>query len=432
MTKKILLKVSRNSPVIILQSLLKVLREIFINQSITNFTISTIISNNHISISDINQPKSGNELLENEEVVSFINYLSKNNFIDIKTIEIDSLLLRIPNDSNFSNFFPKIKYNQNEGYIYDTIEIETFENHQKSSEILSKILESFHNNFPLQDTLSLQNSVLEELQSKKISIYEANYLKFQKLFLNEKLFIDEVKEKWNQFTIDTQERLQKKFEEDTLKKEKEFNEKNEIFRNEKEEFYQYKKNFDDRERTIVRRDLLNKIEGIIEKQSNFNLSEKTIQKRKIVNNICNTILIFSGVSLFIIIGLFIYTYLSKNITDWNFLISGIPFSIIFGSTLIFYLRWTTQWYKDHAEIEFSNQIFSRDMLRASWIVEMFFEWKEQKQSEIPQEIYSAISKNLFNHTKKSDTYTHPFEDILKITNKFSKLKFSKEGVQLDK
>jgi hypothetical protein len=430
--KTINLKVSRNPPITILQSFLKILQEIFINQSIINFTVSTIISENHLTISDQNKPLSGKDLFESEEIKSFINFISKNNYIDIKKIEIESLLLRIPNDTNFNQFYPKIIYNHGENLVYDTIEVKLFENHPQSIDLLTQILESIHRNFPLQDTLSVQNSLLDDLQSKKISIYEANYLKFQKLFMNEKLFLDEVKETWNQFTIDTQKRLNRKFEEDSLKIERKFNEKNDNFIREQEAFYEYKKNFDDRERTVVRRDLLNKIEGIIEKQSKFNLSETTIQKRKIVNIICNTILSISGISLFVIIGIFIYIYLSRNITDWNILISGVPFSIIFGSTLIFYLRWTTQWYRDHAEIEFSNQIFSRDMLRASWIVEMFFEWREQKQSEIPEEIYTAISRNLFNQVKKSDTTSHPFEDILKFTNKFSKIKISKGGVDLNK
>ncbi len=41
------------------------------------------------------------------------------------------------------------------------------------------------------------------------------------------------------------------------------------------------------------------------------------------------------------------------------------FAIIFGSTLLFYLRWSSQWYREHVDIEFSNQFFSRDMLLAS-------------------------------------------------------------------
>ncbi len=50
---------------------------------------------------------------------------------------------------------------------------------------------------------------------------------------------------------------------------------------------------------------------------------------------------------------------------------------------------------------------------------------------MPVEIYQAISKNLFNERSSTKNINHPFEDILKITNKFSKVKLSKEGIEVE-
>lgn len=204
-------------------------------------------------------------------------------------------------------------------------------------------------------------------------------------------------------------------------------EKEEKLKQEVAEFEERKKQFDDRERTVVRRDLLTKITEVINKQDSYNLSENTVKKRWWVNGFIITGLVFSG---------FLVWYLLTNLLQtkelpWQLYVFLGTSALGVISTLIYALRWTSQWYYDHSELEFANQKFKKDMLRASWIVEMFFEWKEQKQFDMPVEIYNAISKNLFNERNSSKQINHPIEDLLKITNKFSKLKLGKEGIEVE-
>jgi hypothetical protein len=275
------------------------------------------------------------------------------------------------------------------------------------------------------------DSFLSEAQKKEIDIYKTEISDLGKV---SKAIIETIStqtKEWNQALLDTQKKLNEQYQLDKEKLQIEFAERDEKLKQQVQEFEDRKKQFDDRERTVVRRELLTKIEKIIEQQSKFNLSETTIGKRSIVNKICYSVLGFSGLGITSIAATFIFNYFAKNILDWNLLIPSGAFAVIFGSTLIFYLRWSSQWYREHADIEFSNQVFSRDMLRASWIVEMFFEWKEQKEFDMPVEIYNAISKNLFNERISSKQINHPIEDLLKITGKFSKVKLGKEGIEVE-
>lgn len=50
-----------------------------------------------------------------------------------------------------------------------------------------------------------------------------------------------------------------------------------------------------------------------------------------------------------------------------------------------------------------------DIDRASWLVEMVMEWKEQKGTEIPEELLTRLSRNLFIEDGPKEECLHPAE-----------------------
>ena len=66
----------------------------------------------------------------------------------------------------------------------------------------------------------------------------------------------------------------------------------------------------------------------------------------------------------------------------------------------------------HADEEFRTKRFELDVDRASWLVEMALEWKDEKGTEIPKELLDRLSVNLFDKANETANATHPSEDIL--------------------
>ena len=114
----------------------------------------------------------------------------------------------------------------------------------------------------------------------------------------------------------------------------------------------------------------------------------------------------------------------------------IPFStglILFVSTAIFYIRWNDQWFKEHANAEFENRKFSRDIVRASWIAELLFEWKEKKEIPFPEQLVISFTTGLFETNDTIKTTKHPFDDLKSLAGSISEIKFSKkDGISFKK
>jgi hypothetical protein len=101
--------------------------------------------------------------------------------------------------------------------------------------------------------------------------------------------------------------------------------------------------------------------------------------------------------------------------------------ILFISTAIFYIRWNDQWFKEHANAEFENRKFSRDIVRASWIAELLFEWKEKKEVPLPEELITSYTTGLFQNNETVKTTKHLFDDLKSLAGSVSEIKFSKKG-----
>jgi ABC-type multidrug transport system fused ATPase/permease subunit len=94
-----------------------------------------------------------------------------------------------------------------------------------------------------------------------------------------------------------------------------------------------------------------------------------------------------------------FLFQSLTVQDNTHLVAAIvkqaTFTVLFVSTAYFFIRWNNQWFQRHANEEFRLKRMELDIDRASWFVEMAFEWKEEKGEEIPLELVERLTQGLF-------------------------------------
>lgn len=98
--------------------------------------------------------------------------------------------------------------------------------------------------------------------------------------------------------------------------------------------------------------------------------------------------------------------------DW-FRLLRIPIGALgLAASLVYYIRWNDAWSREHADEEFRLKRLDLDIDRASWMVEMMLEWKEEKDSPIPPELIDRLSRNLFaGDGRETRPVQHPAQDL---------------------
>lgn len=169
----------------------------------------------------------------------------------------------------------------------------------------------------------------------------------------------------------------------------------------------------------VRRTLLEEIEKkIVEKQATAALSPETIEKRKAIHALCLIVLTLSAA----LIGFLVRKIMAMPVADWHYFAPLGAAIFLFVGTLIYYLRWNDAWFRDHADVEFRNMRFSADIMRASWIAELLFEWeKERKENPLPPVVIDSFTRDLFRD-ERPKRIIHPAESVLGAIGKFRKVK----------
>ena len=83
----------------------------------------------------------------------------------------------------------------------------------------------------------------------------------------------------------------------------------------------------------------------------------------------------------------------------------------FAGTIGFYIKWADNWARQHADEEFKLRQLELDFDRASWLVEMALEWKEERGAEIPKELVDRLSRGLFVKGSSKGELKHPAQDL---------------------
>ena len=111
-------------------------------------------------------------------------------------------------------------------------------------------------------------------------------------------------------------------------------------------------------------------------------------------------------------GYFLFqSFSSENATQLVAAITAkITFTLLFASTAFFLIRWNNQWFQRHANEEFRLKRMELDVDRASWFVEMAFEWKDEKGEPIPLDLMQRLTEGLFSDGQ-SDHTVEPIDSL---------------------
>lgn len=319
-------------------------------------------------------------------------------------------------NSFFDTCYMVFKYNQADitlsvnrenGFIKVAVNINISSNPNVN---VTNLLAAMQNNFlPLE-----RNEAYDKLLGKELAEFyrkrEEGLVKLEGL--SQKLIEDNetYRKKLDEEYSNNRKKLLEEFANDKASLEETIESKNKLLE-EKERILEAKlKELDDRSSKHARRQIRQDLKKEIESRNKaFKLTEDTIRKRIIIHIVFVFFIIFMGA--FITYSLWIFkqnpTAETNLYNNLRFLIS----SLGFAGTIIYYIRWNDNWFKRHADEEFNIKRFQLDIERASWVVEMAMEWKDEKGSEIQSDLIDRLTVNLFQNST-SERATHPSEDAL--------------------
>lgn len=170
------------------------------------------------------------------------------------------------------------------------------------------------------------------------------------------------------------------------------------------------KDLDDRDNRHARRQIRKDLQvALAARGEEFTLTEKTREKRRPIHALFLSLIAVTAILFAVSVSFFILD--PQKATDWYYLLRLTMSVAALAAAIIFYIRWNDQWFRQHADEEFRLKQFELDIDRASWVVEMALEWKDEKGSEIPEELIERLSRNLFIDGKNRESVKHPSEDL---------------------
>lgn len=182
--------------------------------------------------------------------------------------------------------------------------------------------------------------------------------------------------------------------------------------------------FETREAKFVRRDLLAKLNELLDQFGTFKLSEGTTRKRRPVT-VAALVMAALFVAVTAVAG---YDYLTT--LDWHYLPASSAGLIGFSATMLFYLKWSDRWFREHADEELQSKRYKADMLRASWIAELAAEWAmEGKQA--PPELLDVFARNLFSNAPDLGVTEHPVDALLGLMRRAQKVDVGKDRITVE-
>ena len=189
-----------------------------------------------------------------------------------------------------------------------------------------------------------------------------------------------------------------------------------------------RRELDDRSARHARREQLKALQQkISDRSKEFKLTPDTHRKRIPVHVIFGFLLVLSG-------GLITHSVFSpatarEGVELWLELVRLPLGSLGFGLTAVFYIRWTDQWFRRHADQEFRLQQLALDVDRAGYATEMLLEWQEDKGGELPAVMVDRLTAGLFTDQTTASRVRHPSEDVTsELLKGSSKIRFDLPGI----
>jgi len=196
-------------------------------------------------------------------------------------------------------------------------------------------------------------------------------------------------------------------------KEKNLIEKEDSFKKKEAEFETSESKYTRRK---LRQDMLNRLAELSQK---FELTKGTKHLRYPVTGFA---ILFIGFFAYLTIAaltqsLNLIEAAGKDLSQLNWWVLGIlslkqlAFASAFLGGAWFLIKWNDRWFRQHADAEFNFKQLELDINRASWVVEMALEWKEEKGTELPPELLDRLTKNLFRDVSQTSNDTDNPPDI---------------------
>ncbi|MBX3210169.1 MAG: hypothetical protein KF764_34375 [Labilithrix sp.] len=180
----------------------------------------------------------------------------------------------------------------------------------------------------------------------------------------------------------------------------------------------------------MRRDLLKMIQGTLDKAKDFSLSTSTVEKRLMVHIVTGLLLTVVGC----VAGIYVYRLafaLKPTEALWHdYALVAAPFATLV-TTFVYYLKWNDRWFREHADNEFAASRYRADILRASWVAELVSEWQAESEEELPPELLSAFTRNLFRDGPGSKESEHPLDAITGMMKRVTSVSVGKNSFTVE-
>ncbi|MFN7374017.1 MAG: hypothetical protein ACK54T_08210 [bacterium] len=191
-----------------------------------------------------------------------------------------------------------------------------------------------------------------------------------------------------------------------------------------DEVAEREKLFDMRESRGVRRNLEKKIDELLMKNETMALSKGTGDKRWGVHAAVWGLLSFSG---------FIALYSASRIlnsssdvsTGWHIIAPMSGGIITFVLTMIYYVKWNDRWFREHADAELAAKRYKVDMVRSAWVAELVQEYQKEGKGDLPEELLTAVTANLFRDIGPSRPSDHPVDNLTSLLRRATDVSLSR-------
>lgn len=219
---------------------------------------------------------------------------------------------------------------------------------------------------------------------------------------------DDFKQRQNELSVQTESIKKRLYEEHEKQKAKLDEWETELERREEE--------IDNRDSKHARRQIRQDLKTeFIKRSERFELTQGTQCLRKPIFYFTILLLTIFGIGMAVsfaasLLPIWRGTEL-KTLDLINLVVKQVLFAVAFGTTSVFFIRWNNKWLESHAKEEFYLKRLELDVDRASWVVEMALEWKDEKGTEIPKELIDRLTLNLFNDNKSEEDLLHPADQL---------------------
>jgi hypothetical protein len=173
------------------------------------------------------------------------------------------------------------------------------------------------------------------------------------------------------------------------------------------------KQLDDRSSRHARRQLRQDLKKSLEERGHaFKLSPTTNLKRIPLHLLFILLILIPTMAFLRSITIDVTQTQLESAWSWFYVLKPVLSGVAVAAAIIFYIRWNNEWFHQHSSEEFRLKRLDLDIDRASWIVEMALEWKDEKGSEFPPGLADRLSRNLFvDDFGDFKQPKHPTEDL---------------------